>query len=529
MSTPEQPTREQGFTPEKKREEGASIVYIDQQIPGLDLVFSLYFKKISGEIAPEFKIIPRDAPAGAVGGSNPEFLSVFSTSPNFQNELPGCFPHPDFLLTEEEYRGATKWVKKRLTVWERLRNYIVQSRSKEGKLSREHVVENGFSPVLYDTFCGIQLRHFGDPQAICQKGFELLSFVLRQSLDPMKIESVGEFGIYRNPRNIRSWLEKAEKQIDVQEARDEEAKNKGQEVVVTFPKLVRNKESGELKPGETEIEKDAEGNKIWVEVKCPLGALRILERETFGVVILGPPHSGKTSLVLSLIHHTRKFIAWAKEQEGMSDLQLDCNCVDLDIYTPDALRALEPGLNLGRKQIPWSQEVANQVYRDFSSAKEGEHQIIFCDSPGGEFDPETESHKPNDILKTIIAPADAAIVITGNWSHQRAWRLLLRIVGVPSTAYLHSRSKTEINPITDHPIDSAITTFVPGSRYFSGRIAGLKGVKEEDEFIEKAIPLLLLQILPRLAEERRAKMKQQIGVWREEFNKHLEKIEGVKS
>ncbi|HEY5600752.1 MAG TPA: hypothetical protein VIK81_01550 [Patescibacteria group bacterium] len=517
MNGKEAPSSEYAPSFEKQEKSGAKIAYIAEELPSLTTVFYLFLEKQLGNLADDFQVIPRITTTPSPRGvRTSEFISVFQTQSAYKHQFHEAlskvgefeketFENIDSIIAH--FGGM--YAKKR--TFERLRNYVINSVPSRRYRSREVLIRNRFSPVLYDTFCGIQLKHFGDPTTICKRSIELFSYLLDNSIDPVRVNSVDGFEEYSNNHQINQWLTEIKQKFKAEEELYKEVENKkGGVVSISFPKFIREKD-GSHAPGVTKVEKDSDGNEIYPVFELPLSSLRILERECLSIVVVGPPNSGKTSLVASLLYHSRRFIEKTKTLPQFSDLNLNCGYVDLDEWTPDARRLLSPELGLERKQRTWDQNLASSVFHEFLMSKNQDRaQIIFADAPGGELKQGSSmQYIPGEILKTVITPADGGIVVTNDWNQQTIWRNALRDVGIPPIAMVSSRRSLEIDTLTNRTIDSTITQFKGknNNKVISGRIVGLnREVKLNDDFIEKLVPMLLLDILPGLISTRRNKI-----------------------
>ena len=513
---------------EKENTERVSIVYLDEDIPSLLTILRLFVKQKLGKLTDDFEVLPRIKQSKSFGARTSEFISVFSTRSSIEEDFENDWSQFLQKMRESDdeealdFRSSTR----KTFILCRLKNYALQCHQKKGVSPRQVLEGMGSSSALYDTFIGIQSRYFGDQRRIFQETFKLLAFFIDNKKDPFKTLEVDCFEEYSDPINSSARLSSLCLSADRRDRSYQKALRKRGVFTVSFPKLKRQPD-GHVRAGETEIERDDKGKEIFPVFEFPLGALKILEGENLSIVVVGPPHSGKTSLVASLLYRAEQFIDGVKQNPQFSDSRLKCGYVDLDEWTPDARRLLSQQPQLPRKQTPWNNSLASKVFHQYLASKKFGAQITFCDSPGGEFDPEEGCHKPNDILRTIIAPADAAIVLTSEWRQQNAWRKVLSELGIKPIVFLHSRPGVELDSQTGLPIDSTITTFSKGSLILSGRIVNLTGdIKEHDGFIERAVPILLLHILPSLVQEKNDKIRSQLSLLsREQFDRYKRTIQ----
>ena len=515
MNGKEAPSSEYAPSFDKQEKRSAKIAYIAEDIPSLTTVFYLFLEKQCGNLDDDFQVISRITPRSSHGTRTSEFISVFSTNSAYKQEFFKVLDKVRSEVFQEVLRKANeigtfdiRTVYKTEGTFKRLRNYVIASVPNKKYKSREVLIRNGFSPTFYDIFCGIQLKHFGNPTEVCKKSFELFSFLLDNQVDAVTARRIEGFEEYCSYQNVNGWADEIRKKLESDSKYVKEALSSQQGVInVSFPKIKRD-EKGNVRAGETEVERDSDGNEIHPVFELPLNALRILENENLSIVVIGPPNSGKTSLVASLLYHSRQFIDKVKTLPQFSDLNLKCGYIDLDEWTPDARRLLSPELGLERKQKFWDQDLARNVFQEFLVSKGSDTQIVFADAPGGELKHGSSTYEPGEILKTVIAPADGGIVITNNWDQQYVWRNALKEVGIPPIMLVSSRKGLEIDPSTKRLVNSTITQFYGEKGIISGRVVGLtREVKLNDEFIEKAVPLLLLRVLPGLIIERKNKVK----------------------
>src|SRR3989344_5818616 len=144
-----------------------------------------------------------------------------------------------------------------------------------------------------------------------------------------------------------------------------------------------------------------------------------------GIVVGGPSGSGKSVLAPSLIAEMNDWIGSFDKRAAFTDFRLNARLSGLDLGTPTADAIAEGWGNdrerlLSRKQ-PWTMNLARRAQRKFLNSREKYH-ITIADLPG----------RIDDITRLLVAPADAAIIITNDWSLAlNEWFPFMKYMWVP--------------------------------------------------------------------------------------------------
>lgn len=215
----------------------------------------------------------------------------------------------------------------------------------------------------------------------------------------------------------------------------------------------------------------------------------LLSGQHLGIVLGGPPNSGKSTCIASLVEQMQNIVGSLQSRAGWSGFQLSIGLVNLDLATPTAEQVYGmkelTARDLQARKRPWTRELAFEALGAFEAAKE-KNNIVLADLPG-----------KIDILTEIISvPADAGILLTREWRQIAAWQTFLRNMGVSKLVQARTRSAKQHLP-------SLVKRFNSG-REVAGRISGLERfVCPWDPFVHFLAYALLLDLLPALVEGRK--------------------------
>lgn len=352
------------------------------------------------------------------------------------------------------------------------------------------------SVLFYNQLLAASIDNFTEPARALDRGAQIIGDFVEQRRDPYSFgRGQADIGTEQHIVGVASSI-KATLQSESEDLLT--LANWGPKVFYSLPKLFRERGKPPGR-GETRVSE-------YVGVERSLGRLRILEGQKVRIVIVGPPHSGKTSLTLSLNNEINRLLGEAKDLSEFTDLKASCGVVDLDKSTPDAARILNGG-DTGRVKATWSLPLAHEAARGFLDQ---ETSIVLADAPGGD---------PDEITRLVTAPADLGIFLIAaesdnEWESSRdKWRRALRSVGVKPVVQIRSRRDGELNEVTGDQIQSTITTFswskwegLPEKSWIvrvGGRVIGLKGeVKMNDPFIDLLAKVILFDLAPAVVVER---------------------------
>lgn len=262
--------------------------------------------------------------------------------------------------------------------------------------------------------------------------------------------------------------------------------------VVTIPIFKENEESeekGDHKP-QTVIATTR-------EVELHEGKAWHLCNMNIGIVVGGPPNSGKSTLTMSLTAEVQNIIKSLKTRGGWEGFNLSADSKDLDLAT-QTVAAIKSGegkdseAHKARKQ-PWTSKLALEAF-DYFRVEKGICNIIFADLPG----------KYTDITELLSAQADAAIFVTSNWAEKVTWSGGFGSLGIPIVCEARSH-------LAEAGLYSVITTYNPKDTIIAGRVVGLERVTHSwDRFVSWLAEFLLFELLPKLVLDRREKLKKLI-------------------
>lgn len=232
--------------------------------------------------------------------------------------------------------------------------------------------------------------------------------------------------------------------------------------------------------------------------------LRLLEGQHLAVVMCGPPNSGKSSSLASLVVCIQDEVDSLRSRPGWKRLGLSVEYLDLDLASPTAKAVYEmdpEGLRIAstvRQPCgPWTKELAFRALDMFMEARRRVN-ILLVDLPG----------KADLLTEIISAPADVGIALyrVGERFRVYEWQRFMRRMGIERVAEARTRAGTLGQP-------SAVARFDSGKRVV-GWIEGLQRVvRPWDPFISFLSEALLFDILPSLVERRERKVR--------EANNHL--------
>lgn len=208
-----------------------------------------------------------------------------------------------------------------------------------------------------------------------------------------------------------------------------------------------------------------------------------ISQRSIVLVVGGVPGSGKSTLAANLMIAIADILDSLQSREGLwSSLKYQVALETLDLATPTA-DAIASGYGtdaelLRNRKVLWTTDLAQQAVERVSLAAQRQPALIISDLPG----------KISEITKKLIEPADAAIILSRDYSHEviHEWRQFFKINNVPVVAELRSVIAS----------NSLITRSDRGKMVF-GRIN-----KPDREFapwdatIETLAALLLFDILP---------------------------------
>lgn len=492
--------RAQVSLPERRvGQEPASVVFLQESPPSLPSLLTLWLYEQNGRLEPEYQIVSKLSPLKGKGISEFEFASIFPW-----RDRPGDFTrnllqqiHPpayQFLSLSQRVRENSD-VLNRLFGYAGFYQSLVKgnfTESVRGKLEGQK-----FSTLLYDILTGIALKNFGDIDEICRESLKVIDLFVGRRIDAIRLKDISGFEEYLDRENILRWIVQAEINLEEEHRNGEDWENRYGNYQVRLP-VFQKEPPGILRPGETRITD-------WETVDLPWGNLKFLEKNRISLAIVGPPGSGKSSLAISLAESMQKFIEHSREV--LPGLKLEIGLVDLDVWTPDTNIML--GRATTRKETPFTKDRATQVVRELMGEAAN---IVIADSPGG------DPRNPANFSGYVISPADCSIVITRDWENQKSWLAKTKELGIHQVGFIHSRPEGELDEETGNPIQSAVTLFSKKNLSISGRIVGLKReVKEEDEFLETATPLLLLYILPSIVQQRHTRLHNLVRFWEREY------------
>jgi len=219
------------------------------------------------------------------------------------------------------------------------------------------------------------------------------------------------------------------------------------------------------------------------EVVLEEGRICSLQEKHISLVVGGPSGSGKSTLAVSIMAEMRNCIRTLQSRSSFADLELNVGLFTLDIGTPTT-RAIAEGWGNDRERLerlkqPWSMKLAERLQRAFLESRD-RCNITVADLPG----------RVTDITKMLVAPADAAIIISNDWSvMQQEWEPLMKELGVPVISKIRKRN-------SDEGVSSIVTSWQQGER-LSGRVTALNRTQKSwDLFIQWLALFLLFDILP---------------------------------
>lgn len=211
-----------------------------------------------------------------------------------------------------------------------------------------------------------------------------------------------------------------------------------------------------------------------------------------GLVVGGPPRSGKSTLVASLHNELTNIVASLKTRPGWEDFSFEIKCLNLDLGTPTVHAITQSSgrddNKLKRIKQPWSKELALEAMRSFCKEK-AKANLVIGDLPG----------KIDLFTELISAPADAGIIVCHDWSKKPEWQAFYGSLGIVKVAQARTRTAEEGLP-------SMVKRFNP-SHELAGRIAGLdRHVCSWDPFITFLARALLFDLLPSLIARRKKEL-----------------------
>jgi len=220
------------------------------------------------------------------------------------------------------------------------------------------------------------------------------------------------------------------------------------------------------------------------EVTLDEGRIYSLQDKHIGVVIGGPPQSGKSTLAVSLVTEMNNYIRSLKTRRGFADLDVSVGLCTLDAATPTS-KAIAEGWarkdpeKLASMKQPWTQRLARQAQDRFLYARE-KCNIVIGDLPG----------RVTPITELLVSSADASIIISKDWEVvKEEWLPLMHRAGVPLISKVRRRE-------TGDGYESLVTSWRPGER-FSGRVASLNRAQvSSDLFLQWLVLFLLFDIFP---------------------------------
>ncbi len=272
-------------------------------------------------------------------------------------------------------------------------------------------------------------------------------------------------------------------------------------------------EEGRVKPGEREVIATA-------NYELAEGLIYELAAAHVGVMVGGPAGSGKSTLVASLAAEMRHQIASLATRRGWEGFSLTVEVVNLDLATP-TVDAIAAGVAkrdydaLKNRKRRWTEALALEALDAFLQAK-ARSNLVLADLPGGPI---------GAITEIVAAPADAAILITKDWSFMENWQGFARRMGIPTIVQARSRrSVPDQLPFSaelfrllrrllgrsrdeEGGFTSVVTRYHPG-RIIAGRVVDLDRMERSwDRFVLWTTESMLFNILPARIRERREKLE----------------------
>ncbi len=475
--------------------EGAPVVYTSDPVPTPAFILSYYLQKRLGNVREDCQLVPslsvsRDRVSA-------EFISISTSQPGMRERM---VESVDKLSEAQDLSGSEK---KKLM---RMVNYVDHTRWDFMRSTKivsplQSLMRIGASTVFYDLLVDVSLHHPQDPKEAIEAGVQVVDHFLHNGHDPFKFgKGETEDSDYTQQRIKRLIELKNIKSEQVQ--RYKESVEHGRKVKIELP-IFRVGEDGRRRFGETHIEEI-------MAVERGLERLRILEGENVGLVIVGPPHSGKSTMTASLTRELNQLLTKTKQDYRYADLRVGCSYVDLDKSTPgDTSRVIVGEDMAGREKHEWTNQLALEASTDFLQVSSN---IKIADAPGGD---------PDHITEVVIGPADLGLLLIAEkegekWAQARdTWGDALNSVGVDIAVLARSRREGEVDHDTGQEVESSITTFrfIEGEgsgrdwiEYIGGRVTGLDlKLKKEDGFISPLAKVLLFDIFPQVVIKRREK------------------------
>lgn len=215
----------------------------------------------------------------------------------------------------------------------------------------------------------------------------------------------------------------------------------------------------------------------------------LLSGQHLGIVLGGPPNSGKSTCIASLVEQMQNIVVSLQSRPGWSGFQLSVGLVNLDLATPTAeqvfaMKELGAG-DFNSRRRTWTKDLAFEALHAFEAAKK-KYNVVLADLPG-----------KIDILTEIMSvPADAGILLTRDWQKMAEWQTFLRNMGIRKIVQARTRSAEQSLP-------SIVKRFNSG-REVAGRISGLERIVcPWDPFVHFLSYALLFDLLPAMVEGRR--------------------------
>lgn len=220
------------------------------------------------------------------------------------------------------------------------------------------------------------------------------------------------------------------------------------------------------------------------EVVLEEGRICTLQGKHIGIVIGGPPQSGKSTLAVSLVAEMQNWITTLQTRRDFEGLNVTVGRCTLDLATPTTEAIAEGWANIDSQKLtsmkqPWTPRLAKRAQERFLESR-GKYNIVVGDLPG----------RVTEITELLVSTADACIILSNDWDIvQKEWIPLMNTAGVPIISKVRRRE-------TGDGYSSLVTSWRKGER-FSGRVTALNRTQKSwDLFIQWLALFLLFDVLP---------------------------------